>query len=172
MFAETEITCARITVSSELCNGYTTTFSISILVTAHNIHLPPSSLDCIGFASAHTYTRSVFADVPKFQMHDSLSFSSFSPFLYSTCSYAAVCIYASYIITPDGASTSRTLSKASHDSVYLLNTEYNISLAYICTCTCERMYNRARWRKRNLKVHLRRLAWSKCAKLLYTTRHS
>jgi len=45
------------------------------------------------------------------------------------------CIYTSYIITPDGASTSRTLGKAPHDSVYLLNTEYNVSPAYTYTWT-------------------------------------
>lgn len=48
-------------------------------------------------------------------------------------SYTTACIYTSYIITPDGASTSRTLGKAPHDSVYLLNTEYNVSPAYTWT---------------------------------------
>lgn len=48
-------------------------------------------------------------------------------------SYTTACIYTSYIITPDGASTSRTLGKAPHDSVYLLNTEYNVSPAYTYT---------------------------------------
>jgi len=91
------------------------------------------------FAQAHARTRDVFAGAPnsEYEAHDdlslSLSLSSLSPSRVRL--YTTACIYTSYIITPDGASTSRTLGKAPHDSVYLLNTEYNVSPAYTYTWT-------------------------------------
>lgn len=83
-------------------------------------------------------------------------------------SYTAVCIYTSYIITPDGASTSRTSSKAPATpciySILSIMSPWCIRICGVCTHS-----PRARaWRKRILKVHLRRLIWPKRAKLLCT----
>lgn len=60
----------------------------------------------------------------------SLARDSLDPFV-NALKHNSAHLHASYVITPDGASTSRTSSKAPHDSAYLLNTEYNVSLAYV-----------------------------------------
>lgn len=139
MFAERkiEIACALITAPSRRCYATATlplssVFSTPTLVVAHiSISLRLSQIA----TDSHRHTHVVrnirgCSKIPN--ARQSLLLLLLPPST-STCSYTAVCIYASYIITPDGASTSRTLSKAPHDSVYLLNTEYNISLAYTCT---------------------------------------
>lgn len=103
--------------------------STSTLVIAHISIL--LCLSCIGFTPVHTCSEAYS------RMLQNSKCTIVSPFpprpSLVHVHIAAVCIYASYIITPDGASTSRTLSKTPHDSVYLLNTEYNISLVYTCT---------------------------------------
>jgi len=123
---EIKITRTRIIALSELRNGYATPIFSSPRSSSRL-----SICFCYPRLTVHTGTLTcgVFAGrtkIPNARRIDSLP---------RTCSYTTVCIYTSYIITPDGASTSRTLSKAPHDSVYLLNTEYNVSLAYTCTWT-------------------------------------